>query len=306
MTVRRRLLLFWVALVIGIGAPTPFRGAACQESGKPATSGNMVRFAAFGDMGTGEKDQYDVARAMTTYHSERPYDTVLMLGDNIYPLGNPKDLDKKFEKPYADLLKRGVNFYAVLGNHDVFKGRQAEINYPYFHMGGRAYYSFVKGDGLVEFFALDTTDFDNAQQQWLENALAGSKAPWKLVYTHHPLYSSGKRHGSDIKLRAKLEPLLVKYGVSVVLSGHDHIYERTKPQQGIQYFVCGIGGKLRSGNLDRQTPFFEFGNDQDIGFMVVEVTAGQLSFQAINAAGHVFDSGTITPRPMVHSATSGK
>src|SRR5262249_41873453 len=157
------------------------------------------------------------AREMVAYHSEHPFDTVLMLGDNIYPTGNPKDLPRKFEQPYAELLKRGVNFYAVLGNHDVYKGREAEINYPPFHMGGQAYYSFIKGisdaapRGLVEFFALDSTRFDDAQQQWLESALVNSKAIWKLVYTHHPLYSSAKAHGSDTNLRAKIESLLVKY-----------------------------------------------------------------------------------------------
>jgi hypothetical protein len=91
-----------------------------------------------------------------------------------------------------------------------------------------------------------------------------------------------------------------------VFSGHDHIYERTKPQQGVQYFVCGIGGKLRTGNLDRRSPFLEVGNDQEIGFMFVEVTAAELRFQAISGAGRVFDSGTIAPRSVGRGASAAK
>jgi 3',5'-cyclic AMP phosphodiesterase CpdA len=311
MTVRKVLLFFVVVFAVGIGVTASFDGAA-RRSLKTPEEAYPIRFVAFGDMGTGDKDQFDVARQMAVYHDEYPYDTVLMLGDNIYPTGNPKDLPAKFEQPYAELLMRGVNFYASLGNHDVFKGRDAQMNYPPFHMGGRAYYSFIKGvsdsvpGGLVQFFALDTTNFDIAQQQWLERALAESKAPWKFVYMHHPLYSSGKTHGSDNRLRTKIEPLVVKYGVTAVFSGHDHIYERTKPQQGVQYFVCGIGGKLRTGNLDRRSPFLEVGNDQEIGFMFVEVTAAELRFQAISGAGRVFDSGTIAPRSVGRGASAAK
>lgn len=266
---------------------------------------NVVRFAAFGDMGTGDSDQKDVALRMVAYHSQQPFDTVLMLGDNIYPDGNPNDLQDKFERPYAELIRRGVNFYASLGNHDVRKGRDAQIHYPLFHMEGHAYYSFTKGpktENLVEFFALDSTSFDGEQFRWLENALAGSKAQWKLAFFHHPIYSSGKTHGSDTKLRSQIEPLFVKYGVAAVFAGHDHVYERIKPQQGVQYFVCGIGGKLRSGNLDKRSSLTAVGNDEVNGFMVAEVTPERLAFQAVDASGRIFDSGEIAPRAKSRAA----
>ncbi len=88
---------------------------------------------------------------------------------------------------------------------------------------------------------------------------------------HHPLYSSGDRHGSDIRLRKVLEPLFVKYNVSVVLNGHDHFYERIKPQKGISYFVVGSGGKLREGNIDRSTGLTASGFDTDLAFMAAEI-----------------------------------
>jgi predicted MPP superfamily phosphohydrolase len=255
-----------------------------------------VRFLAFGDMGTGDREQYALARQMTAWHDESGFDTVLLLGDNIYPDGNPKDIPAKFEKPYAELLGRGVKFYASLGNHDVKKGRQAQINYPNFNMGGRAYYSFTKANGLVEFFALDSTNFDAAQHRWLEGALAGSTATWKLAFFHHPLYSSGRTHGSYVALRSKLEPMFVRQGVAAVFSGHDHIYERTKPQQGVQYFVAGAAsGKLRRGDINQRSQFFAAGNDETNSFLALEATRDRLSFRAIDAAGNVLDSGALSP-----------
>ena len=295
----------FVALVVLATVSTRAWNGGWVESPPHAESGasapeqdddreRFVRFIAFGDMGTGDNDQIALAKRMALWQNEVHFDTVLLLGDNIYPDGNPADIPAKFEKPYEELLRRGVRFYAVLGNHDVEKGREGQINYPNFNMGGRAYYSFVKSNGLAEFFALDSNNIDAAQLRWLENALASSKAIWKLAYFHHPIYSSGKKHGSDTVLRAKLEPLFVQYGVAAVFSGHDHIYERTKLQQGIQYFVAGAGsGKLRRGDLNRGTPFFLVGNDETSSFLSVEATREQLSFKAIDSAGDVFDSGDL-------------
>jgi hypothetical protein len=259
-------------------------------------SDEPIRFIVFGDSGKGDTAQYELARMMAAYHWNQFYDTALMLGDNIYPDGNPEDLQSKFERPYGGLLKRGVSFHAVLGNHDVKKGREAQINYRNFNMGGRAYYKFAKGDGLVEFFALDSNRFDFQQRLWLEESLQASQAKWKIAFYHHPLYSSADRHGSDFDLRAQLEPLLVKHGVDAAFSGHDHIYERTKPQQGVQYFTSGAGSKTRRGDLERNTPFFAAGNDEVSSFMSVEITPERFSFKAIDMTGRVIDSGDLAPR----------
>ncbi|MBI1765309.1 MAG: metallophosphoesterase [Acidobacteria bacterium] len=277
------------------------RAAASFSAAQPAQSAT-VRFIAFGDMGTGDADQYALAKQMTAWQTAHPFDTVLLLGDNIYPDGNPADLPAKFEKPYAELLQRGIRFQASLGNHDVKKGRAAQIGYPNFNMGGQAYYSFVKGtnaDGkpLAEFFALDSNAMDAAQLNWFEGALKVSQAEWKLVFFHHPLYSSATTHGSDAALRAKLEPLFVRYGIVAAFSGHDHTYERTKPMQGVQYFVSGAGsGKLRRGDLNRKSQFFAAGNDENGSFLYVELTQAELNFQAVDVTGKVFDAGRLLPK----------
>src|SRR5262247_1455118 len=272
----------------------------------PATalsSDEILRFIVFGDSGKGDTAQHELARMMAAHHWNQFYDTALMLGDNIYPDGNPEDIPAKFERPYGELLRRGVSFHAVLGNHDVKKGREAQLNYRNFNMGGRPYYSFTKGEGLVEFFALDSNRFDFLQRRWLEEALQASQAKWKIAFFHHPLYSSADRHGSDLHLRVELEPLLIKYGVDAAFSGHDHVYERTKPQQGVQYFTSGAGAKTRRGDLKRNTPFFAAGADETSSFMSIELTQDRFSFKTINIGGRVIDSGELAPRSAARAAT---
>ena len=149
----------------------------------------------------------------------------------------------KFERPYGPLLDAGVRFYAALGNHDEPTNR----SYPPFNMSGERYYTFAKAP--VRFFVLDTNLMDRAQLAWAEDALARADEPWKIVYFHHPLYSDGDRHGSNVELRVILEPLLVRHDVNVVFSGHEHIYERTTPQKGITYFIQGSSGQLRKGGV---------------------------------------------------------
>jgi hypothetical protein len=267
-----------------------------SELPRGAASEGTFRFVVLGDTGTGGRDQLAIADRMSAFHDERPYDTVIMLGDNIYPNGSPSDLPAKFERPYAELLRRGVHFYAALGNHDVREGRAAQVNYKYFNMGGRSYYSFTKEGNLVEFFALDSTDLDAAQLEWLKDALGKSTARWKIAYLHHPIYSSGKRHGSDVRARALLEPLFVQYDVAVAFSGHDHFYERTIPQQGVQYFVSGAGGKIRRGNINRRSPFFAAGNDEVNSFIYVEVTKERLNFWAVDQRANIVDQGMVAAR----------
>lgn len=247
---------------------------------------NSVRFAVIGDSGTGDSAQYQLAQEMQSVHQGTDFGFVIMLGDNLYGGHSPGDFEKKFEQPYKPLLNEGVQFYASLGNHD----NSNEVSYAPFNMGGHRYYSFTKGE--VEFFVLDSNYMNGEQLQWLTNELQHSTAAWKIAYFHHPLYSDGKRHGSDTDLRGVLEPLFEKYGVNVVLSGHDHVYERVAPQNGIVYFVLGNSGKLRSGGLGKG-PAEASGFDHDRCFMVMEVVGGQLYFKTITRTGQTVDSGVL-------------
>src|SRR5690242_153587 len=200
---------------------------------------NSVRFAVIGDSGTGGREQYEVAQWMENYRQKVNFDFVIMLGDNIYGGHRPRDFEDKFEKPYKPMLDAGVKFYASLGNHD---DPDVERLYKPFNMGGEHYYVFKKGD--VAFFALDSNYMDPKQLDWVKQNLSNSHASWKICYFHHPLYSDGKSHGPDLDLRTQLVPLFRQYGVNVVFSGHEHVYERIKPEDGIAYFILGNSGKL--------------------------------------------------------------
>src|SRR5262245_4026245 len=254
---------------------------------------DKIRFALIGDWGTGDRDEIGVAKQMFAAHQRTPFDFVISAGDNIYPNGSGRYFDRNFERPFANFLRDRVKFYAVLGNHDVEAGRQDQCQYSLFNMAGQNYYKIERGDGLAEFFMLDSNDFDAAQTTWLESSLRASKAKWKIAVFHHPIYSSGKRHGSATGLRTRLEPLFTRYGVNLGLSGHDHIYERTKPQQGIPYFVSGAAGKVRRGDVNKGTGLTAASFDDDNHFMVFEIGDNQTSFQAISETGRVVDEGLV-------------
>ena len=246
-----------------------------------------VKFAVIGDSGSGDAIQFETAAQMVKSRQDFKFDRVIMLGDNIYGGQTAKDLDRKFAQPYKTLLDAGVDFYAALGNHDSQENR----NYKPFHMGGERYYTHSTKN--VRFFVLDTDLLDPKQVTWLDSALKSATEPWKIVYFHHPLYSSGRTHGSDVNLRVALEPLFVTYGVTVVFAGHDHIYERTTPQKGITYFVSGSAGQLRQGDF-RRSSFTAAGYDADCTFMLVEISGNVMTFQSINRTGQIVDSGVVT------------
>src|SRR4051794_31903122 len=190
------------------------------------------KFAVLGDFGTGDRTQIDLAQQMAALHARFDFGLVVLVGDNLYGSERPQDFKKKFEDPYKPLLDAGVKFYAALGNHDAREQRY----YKPFNMDGQLYYTFSpRAD--VRFFVLESTYPEPEQIRWVEKELAASGSDWKFAVFPHPLSSSGERHGSDLRLRDVLEPLFLKYNVSVVLTGHDHFYERIKPQKGIAYFV---------------------------------------------------------------------
>ena len=219
------------------------------------------------------------------------------MGDNLYGGEKPHDFAQKFERPYEGLLANGVKFYATLGNHDDPNQRF----YKNFNMDGKRFYSFKPREG-VRFFSLDSNYMDKEQIDWLEKELASSGSDWKIAFFHHPLYSSGERHGPDEDLRRILEPLFIKYGVSVVFSGHEHFYERLKPQNGISYFIEGGSAKLRKGNIgvsDRTAKGF----DTDNTFMLCEINGDEMRFQTITREGKTIDSGSVL-RPKLRSANN--
>jgi len=271
--------------------------AGAQERLLLPNKDGSVKFLVIGDSGTGGDAQKAVADRIAEVRKIFPFEFAIMVGDNMYGGENANDFRRKFELPYKPLLDAGVKFYAALGNHD----DPAQRFYKLFNMNGERYYTFKApkpGIGLrggARLFALDSNYMSKEQIDWLKKELKASGSDWKIPFFHHPLYSSGEKHGGDAALREQLEPLFVENGVDVVFAGHEHFYERLKPQKGITYFVTGSAAKLRKGNIGASAMTAK-GYDQGYAFVIVEIAGDEMYFQTINSDGKTIDSGVIKRR----------
>jgi len=270
-------------------------------------------FVAVGDMGCGCSDQAKVSRKMIDWYRSNPFKVVLTLGDNVYgsffgTRGGSKALfADRFDKYYQPLLSQGVKFYASLGNHDMeTRGGKDEIaDVNRFHiLGPGGYYSFesdekVGDQPLILFIALnspaliDKDEKDDAQIAWLSKTLAETKAIWKVVYFHHPLYSpSGEGHEPSLRLRRALEDVFVAAGVQLVLTGHNHYYARMKTQRGITHFISGGGGRNLVRPIVNQ---YTIKVAEVPHFLYFEVYPDKMNYRMIPVEGSFSDSGTISP-----------
>ncbi|MBY0449931.1 MAG: metallophosphoesterase [Cyanobacteria bacterium] len=287
----------------------------------------LNRFAVIGDSGSCNPTQAAIAMQMKKTFDRAPFQTVLALGDNVYENGEPAHFYQAVYQAYQALFESGVRFLPVMGNHDVRKRHLSylgEKQLRYFDVP--RYYRFQlasdpRGKNAVDFFAIDTTvmlpGYDKCyeskeetklaraiakeQIEWLERQLSQSKAAFKVVYGHYPMYSSGphaQKEGEILaKLQRKLEPLLIKHGVDLYMAGHEHLYERSEPIHGVTHVVSGAAGKL--DKADFSTPAKSF--TRAVGaaanhFMLFEIKPQGLAFQVITSDGSVIDSGLLTKK----------
>jgi acid phosphatase len=266
-------------------------------SGASHSAGNSVRFIALGDQGSGGKGQSDVAKAMDRKAIKDPVEFVILLGDNFYWWGvesvDDPQWDTKFEKMYS-YPSLQVPFYASLGNHDHYGNQFAQVRYTGKSSRWKmpaAYYTFsvMLDDSLqVQFFALDTTPIvsqkkDSINQlQWLNEQLRTSKADWKIVYGHHPVYSSG-HYGIDKHLVKVLEPVFRKYKVNLYMSGHDHDLELIKSGPETFYLISGTGSETRSVNAGKNSIFAS----SSLGFAWISILKDELTIEFISVNGSI-------------------
>jgi len=269
--------------------------------GLEAFAGDAVRLAALGDVRSGDRRQEQVADLLDALHREVTLDGIILLGDNTSLIGAPaRALQKTFFEPYDFLIEQQVPFYALLGNHDLRRGmKEYQLYFSHYNMKGRVYYSQTFGDGVLEVFFLNSNKLEKDAQQiwWLEQALAQSTARWKVVAMHHPPFTTSKHHPAEPPLRQLLEPVFLEHGVDLVLSGHNHIYERLHPINGITYITSGSGGELRADDLEPNNPLRAAGNDRENVALMLDFTAETCRFAAFNPQGKVVDQGALEQTP---------
>lgn len=266
------------ALPGGVGPPE----ATLPIAERTIAEQPLVRFAVLGDVGTGEADEIAMAGRVASLGAADPFDVLLLLGDNVYPDGNPARLGATVFGPFGSVLDAGAELLPVLGNHDAGYAIEqvAALGMP-----GRWY---AREIGEVLFLGLDSTDAENpAQLRWLENTLATSRARWIIAAMHHPPFSAGL-HGSDEDTRESFVPLFERYEVDLVLAGHDHDYQRSVPIGGITYVVSGGGAKVRPTG----SAAFTAASAAVLHFVEVAVWADRMELTAISLDG-TFDHAVL-------------
>lgn len=278
------------ALVLGSRSPSGPEASPVAGDPVPAVTGRpLARIAVAGDTGTGDAAEAATVQEMVDQQRNGPaYDALLLLGDLVYEEGDADQVDTAVTEPFAPLLDSGTLLVPVLGNHDYESGEQTEIMQEL----GRDRSWYEQRVGPVRLLVLDSERVeDPAQQQWLQDALASPQpsGTWTIAAMHHPAYSAGD-HGSTAAVQEHWVPLFSRYDVPLVLAGHDHDYQRSKPLDGVTYVVSGGGAKLRpTGRED-----FTAVSASTLHFVDLLVYRDRIEARAIDQSGRLLDAFTLT------------
>jgi len=253
----------------------------------PPGSRPELRIAVAGDVGDSGSRLTATADAVAEAGGADPYDVLLLLGDNVYPSGDPAKLPDTVFGPFAAVLDDGAELLAILGNHDE-KGGNADAQMEALGMPGR-WWARTFGDVLIVGLDYARTD-DPGQLAFLENTLRTTTARWKIVAVHESPYSAGYQ-GSNEDVRDAFVPIFERYGVQLVLSGHDHDYQRSEPINGVTYLVTGgAAGTRRTGDAWFTAASFSWHH-----FVDLSVFEDRIVLRAVNQDLRVADEATITP-----------
>ena len=296
--------LFWVATALSVGEKTITFASQPLSTPPPGT----FRFAVIGDYGANLQPELDVANLVKSWNPE----LIITLGDNNYPNGAASTIDPnigqyyhEFIYPYVGSYGQGApynKFFPSLGNHDwVTAGAQPYLDYFTLYNNER-YYDFIRGP--VQFIAVDSDLAEpdgitaaSTQGTWVRNRLAASTSPWKLVYMHHPPYSSGP-NGQTPALQWPYR----QWGASVVLTGHDHTYERII-RDNFPYFVNGLGGRdIHNFGTPIEGSIVRYNGDY--GAMLVDATSARITFQFWSRGGVLIDTYSIDAPVQIETPTA--
>lgn len=325
-----RVFLLCLALLSLAACNSSLPGSVRSPAPSAGSTARAVQFVAFGDAGTGSANQIAVGVAMGKVCAQRGCDFALELGDNFYASGvesvDDTQFSGKFEVPYRSL---NIPIWVTLGNHDNSRGpgegsENTRGNYQvdYHYLAGRLsdkwrmparYYNFSAGEGLAEFFSLDSNPltsivadptpawnfitYGQTQQAWLSDALQNSTAPWKIAFAHHPYLSNGL-HGNAGTFdgqpaltpgtsaggpwKQMLDATVCAQGVDLMIVGHDHELEHLKPVASCgktHFIVSGAAeGPRPFGDAARNESFWQ--QDLALGFFLIRLEAAQFTVTA--------------------------
>ncbi len=256
-------------------------GPEDSEVYEPFEPDPLLHIAAIGDAGDSGTSLDVTAAAMAEVHQRQPFDVLVLLGDNVYPDGDPARLDATVFEPFGPVIDDGADLFAILGNHDVI-GFDGTEQMSGLGMDG-TYWAADLGEVLL--VGLDSNRIDDPDQiEWLTETLEASENPWKIVAVHHPPYSAGYQ-GSSLDVREALSPILERNGVQLVISGHDHDYQRSEVIDGVTYVVSGAGsGTRRTGEEEFTAMSFSW-----LHFLDIAVYPERLVLRPVNDELRVAD-----------------
>lgn len=264
---------------VALTDPAPLATAAAPHPTE------RTRFVAIGDTGTGGAAQ----RAIAKWVSTQPFDLMLFMGDIAYKSGTPAQLHDYFFTEYRDFL-RYVPAYPAIGNHE----RRTRRGRPYFEAfvlpEPERYYSFDWGN--VHFVAIDTTQRDAKQLTWLDEDLRRNKLPWVIVFGHHPMYTNSLR-GPQTWIRHAFGKILTDHKVDLVVTGHEHQYERFRVS-GVNYVVSGGGGGQLSKFYGTSLALKQFTLHHFLSF---DVSATTLTMKVIDIDGRELETLELANKP---------
>ena len=311
-----------------------------------------TRIWVIGDSGTANGNARAVRDAFLDFTGSRDPDLWIMLGDNAYQDGTDTEYQAAVFETYPQVLRKIV-LWPTLGNHDGHEADSATQSGPYYDIfslprngeaggvasGTEAYYSFDYGN--MHFICLDSDETDRsadgAMMTWLAADLAANDREWVIVFWHHAPYSKGNYDsdelGRSIDLRENAGPILERYGVDLVLTGHSHSYERSylidghyglsdtftdtmkknpgdgsatgdgayqkpaaigAPHAGAVYVVAGTAGYVRPGPFNHPAMAVSI---ETLGSMVLDVDGSRLDAIFLDSTGNIRDDFTILKIP---------
>jgi hypothetical protein len=254
-------------------------------AGAPASAGGTLAFAVKGDWGSGAPEQAAVTDAMCRWREVNGFEYVLTTGDNFYWPDGGATLDNYY-RPEACLRSgEGVRWRAAWGNHDYDGTSTADV------LGAPSnpkYYAWQEGEAA--FFVYDGTNVTEAQRAWLRNAVCSSAAPVKIIYGHQPPFSNA-RYGPNADVERMVHPVARECDVALVLGGHEHLYLRSNPIEGVTYVITG-GGGAHLYDCGEPAPWVATCLSR-FHFLYLEVDSEAVRLRAVGTDGSVLDAVTI-------------